>query len=124
MQNHGHKMAADATVFRDTFISMIPAGVRVMARYIREFRSVFLRRHTGGALHPHNALPRQRFVRYSGTCTCDVTYSTPWRAPIARSYCASLALCVMLRKRGEDNGMHACKHGNIMTPAGGGVNND
>ena len=29
LQNHGHKMAAGATVFRDTLISVIPAGVRV-----------------------------------------------------------------------------------------------
>ena len=28
-QNHGHKMAAGATVFRDTLISVIPGGVRV-----------------------------------------------------------------------------------------------
>ena len=31
LQNHGHKMAAVATVFRDTLISVIPAGVRVMS---------------------------------------------------------------------------------------------
>jgi len=29
LQNHGHKMAAGATVFRGTLISVIPAGVRV-----------------------------------------------------------------------------------------------
>ena len=29
LQNHGHKMAAGATVFRDTLISVIPADVRV-----------------------------------------------------------------------------------------------
>ena len=29
LQNHGHKMAAGATVFRDTLISVVPAGVRV-----------------------------------------------------------------------------------------------
>jgi hypothetical protein len=29
LQNYGHKMAAGATVFRDTLISVIPAGVRV-----------------------------------------------------------------------------------------------
>jgi len=29
LQNHGHKMAAGATVFRDTLISVIPAGVHV-----------------------------------------------------------------------------------------------
>ena len=42
LQNHGHKMAASAAVFRDTLISVIPAGVCVMARYIRKFRIVFL----------------------------------------------------------------------------------
>jgi hypothetical protein len=29
LQNHGHKMAAGATVFCDTLISVVPAGVRV-----------------------------------------------------------------------------------------------
>ena len=29
LQNHGHKVAAGATVFRDTLISVIPASVRV-----------------------------------------------------------------------------------------------
>jgi len=29
LQNHGHKMAAGVTVFRDNLISVIPAGVRV-----------------------------------------------------------------------------------------------
>ena len=29
LQNHGHKMAAGASIFRDTLISVIPAGVRV-----------------------------------------------------------------------------------------------
>jgi len=29
LQNHGHKMAAGATVFRDALISVIPAGVHV-----------------------------------------------------------------------------------------------
>jgi hypothetical protein len=28
---HGRKMAAEATVFRDTLISVVPAGVRVMS---------------------------------------------------------------------------------------------
>ena len=42
LQNHGHKMAAGTTAFCDTLTSVIPAGVRVMERYIREFQSVFL----------------------------------------------------------------------------------
>jgi hypothetical protein len=29
LQNHGHKMAAGAAVFRDNLISVVPAGVRV-----------------------------------------------------------------------------------------------
>jgi len=29
LQNHGHKMAADATVFHNALISVVPAGVRV-----------------------------------------------------------------------------------------------
>jgi hypothetical protein len=29
LQNHGHKVAAGSTVFRDTLISMFPTGVRV-----------------------------------------------------------------------------------------------
>jgi hypothetical protein len=36
----------------------------------------------------------------------------------AHSYCAFLALCVMHRKRGEDNNTHACKRGNLMTLGG------
>ena len=35
LQNHGHKMAADATVFRDTLISVVPAGVRVTSPTLR-----------------------------------------------------------------------------------------
>jgi hypothetical protein len=29
LQNHGRKVAAGATVFRDTLVSVFPAGVRV-----------------------------------------------------------------------------------------------
>jgi hypothetical protein len=32
---------------------------------------------------------------------CDVTHAKPWRATIVLNYCASLAMCVMHRKRGE-----------------------
>jgi len=32
LQNHGHKMAAGVTVFRDTLISVIPAGVCVTSQ--------------------------------------------------------------------------------------------
>jgi len=87
--------------------------------YIRELRSVFLWRHTGGALHPRHVLPRQRFVCYSCTCSCDVTHTMLWRATIAHSYCAFLALCVMHRKRRKDSNTHTCKRGNLMTLGGG-----
>jgi len=66
------------------------------------------KRHARGALHPRHTLPRQRFVLYSCTCSCDVTNTTLWRATIAHSYCAFLALCVLHRKFGEDNNTHAC----------------
>jgi hypothetical protein len=48
LQNHRHKMAAGATVFRDTLISVIPAGVRVMSPTWRRRR----RSH-----------PRQSYIR-------------------------------------------------------------
>jgi hypothetical protein len=86
--------------------------------YIREFLRMFLWRHTGGALHPRHALLQQRFVRYSGTCSCDFTHTMLWHVTIAHSYCDFLALCVMHRKRGEDNNTHACKCGNLMTLGG------
>ena len=35
LQNHGHKMAAGATVFRETLISMVPAGVLVTSATLR-----------------------------------------------------------------------------------------
>jgi len=92
--------------------------------YIREFRSVFLWRRTRGTLHPRRALIRQRFVRYSCTCSCDVIHTTLWRATFAHSYCAFLAVCVVHRKRGENNNMHVCKRGNLMTLGEWGVNNN
>jgi hypothetical protein len=100
----------------------LPARPFSMIPYIREFRSVFLWRHTGRALRPRHALLQQRFVCYSCTCSCDVTHTPLWRATIAHSYCTFLALCVMYRKCGEDN-THACELGNLMT-LGGGFNND
>jgi hypothetical protein len=54
---------------------------------------------------------RQRFVRYSGTCSCDVTHTT-----LSRQL-GIFALCVMHRKRGKDN-THACKRGILMTLGG------
>ena len=35
LRNHGHKMAAAATVFCDTLISVVPAGVRVTSPTLR-----------------------------------------------------------------------------------------
>ena len=77
-------------------LSVIPERVRVTSRAWRSSRR-HLRLLTGGVLHPRQALPRQRFVRDSGTCSCDVTHRTSWRATVAHSYCASFALWVMHR---------------------------
>jgi hypothetical protein len=60
-----------------------------------------------------------RYIRDSGTCPCDVTHKTSWSATVAHSYCASLALWVMHRKRGKNNGTHVYKRGNLMTLRGG-----
>ena len=54
--------------------------------------------------------PPKRYIRDSGTCLHDVTHMTSRCA--AHSYCASRALWVVRRKRGEDNGTHTCKRGN------------
>jgi len=55
LQNHGHKMAAGATVFRDNLISVISTGVRVMSPTLR---------CRGRRCHP-----RQPYIRYSsGSC--------------------------------------------------------
>jgi hypothetical protein len=51
LQNHGHKMAAGATVFCDTLISVVPAGVRVTSP---KLRCRWRRSH-----------PRQPFIRDS-----------------------------------------------------------
>jgi len=87
-------------------ISVIPEGVRVTSRVSRSSRQ-HLRLLTGGAL------PRQRFVRDSGTCSCDVTQTTLWRATVAHSYVRVFALWLMHRKRGEGNDTHVCKRGNL-----------
>jgi hypothetical protein len=75
-----------------------------------------LRLLTSCVLH---ALRRQRFVRDSGKCSCDVMHTTSWRATVSYSYSASLALWVMHRKRGEDNGTQVRQRENLMAMRGG-----
>jgi hypothetical protein len=60
--------------------------------------------------------PPMRYIRESCTCSCDVTHTTSKRA--AHAFCASRALWVVRRKRGEDNGMYACTRGNQVTLRG------
>jgi hypothetical protein len=84
------KMAAGGRAIRQSVISVIPERVRVTSRTWRSSRR-HLRHLTGGVLHPRQAFPRQRFVRDSGTSSCDVTHTTSWRATVAHSYCAFLA---------------------------------
>ena len=55
LQNHGHKMAAGATVFCDNLISVIPAGVRVTSPTLRccrrwsHLRQPYVRNSTGSS---------------------------------------------------------------------------
>jgi hypothetical protein len=60
--------------------------------------------------------PPKRYIRDSGTCSCDITHTSSRGA--AHSFCASRALWVVRRKRGEENGKHACKRGNQVTLQG------
>ena len=62
MQNHGHKMAAGATVFRGTLISVVPADVRVTSPTLRCRR----RRN----------LPRQPYIRDSSRSSPNVAEIT------------------------------------------------
>jgi hypothetical protein len=60
--------------------------------------------------------PPKRYIRDSGTCSCDVTHTTSIRA--THSFCASRGVWVLRRKRGENNGTHAYKRGNQVTLRG------
>jgi hypothetical protein len=51
LQNHGHKMAAGTTVFRDTLISVVPAGVCETSPTLR--------------CHRRRSHPRQPYIRDS-----------------------------------------------------------
>ena len=62
LQNHGHKMAAGSTVFRDTLISVIPAGIRVTSPTLRCRRR---RSH-----------PRQPYIRDSSDSSPNVEEMT------------------------------------------------
>jgi len=62
LQNHGHKMAAGATIFRDTLIAVIPAGVRLTSPTLR---------CRGRRCHP-----RQHFIRDSSGSSPNVAEMT------------------------------------------------
>jgi hypothetical protein len=62
LQNHGHKMAAGETVFRDTLISVVPAGVRVTSPTLR-----FCRRRSH---------PRQPYISDSSWSSPNVAEMT------------------------------------------------
>jgi len=72
LQNHGHKMAAGATVFCDTLISMIPAGVRVTSPTLRCRRR---RSH-----------PRQPYIRDSSRSSPNVAEMTSQQTTATASY--------------------------------------
>jgi hypothetical protein len=65
---HGHKMAAVATGFRDTLISLVPAGVRVTSPTLRcrwrrsHPRQSFIRDSSGSSPY---VLADDRIIRYS-----------------------------------------------------------
>jgi hypothetical protein len=65
LQNHGHKMAAGATVFRDNLISVIAAGVCVSSPTLRCCRR---RGH-----------PRQPYIRDSSGSSPNVTEMTSYQ---------------------------------------------
>jgi hypothetical protein len=62
LQNHGHKMAAGETVFRDTPISVIPAGVRVTSMTLSCRRRL--------------SHPRQPYIRDSSGSSSNVAEMT------------------------------------------------
>jgi hypothetical protein len=67
---HGHKMAAEATAFRDTLISVVPAAVRVTSptlhcRWRRSHpRQSYIRDSSGSSPY---VLADDRVIRYSGS---------------------------------------------------------
>ena len=109
LQNHEHKMAAGATVFRDTLISVIPAGV---SRDVTDFYVVA----DGGVIRGslisvileavpltsrklrrsrRQSHPPQRYIPHSSSCFCDLQEITSLQTTVARSYSKCVALSVM-----------------------------
>jgi hypothetical protein len=93
LQNHGHKMATGATVFRDTLISVIPVGVRVTSptlpcrRRRSQPRQPYIRDSSGSSLTSRKwrrsrrqSHPPKRRIPYSGGCWRHVTDITFNRA--------------------------------------------
>jgi len=92
LQNHGHKMAAGATVFRDNHISVIPDGVRVTSPTLRCGR--------------RRCLPLQPCIR-------DSSGSSPNVAKWRRSRWQSHPPQRLLRR------VFASRHGNYVQPGDG-----
>ena len=91
LQNHGHKMDAGATVFRDTLISVVPAGVRMTSPTLRcrwrrsHPRQPYIRDSSGSSLKSRKlhrcrrqSHPPQLRIPYSGGCSrhvMDITFN-------------------------------------------------
>jgi hypothetical protein len=86
LQNHGHKMAAGATIFRNTLIAVIPPGVCVVSPTLRcrrrrsHPRQLYIRDSMGVPLTSRKrhrsrrqSYPSQRRIPYSGRCLRHVT---------------------------------------------------
>jgi hypothetical protein len=85
LQNHGYKMAAGATVFCETLISVVPAGVRVTSPTLRcrrrrsHPRQPYIRDSSGSSpnvpklrRNRRQSHPPQRYIPHSSSCFCDL----------------------------------------------------
>ena len=91
LQNHGHKMAVGATVFRDTLTSVISTGVRVTSPTLRcrrrrsHTRQPYIRDSSGSSPNVRKwhrgrrqSHPPQRPIPFSGGCSrhaTDITFN-------------------------------------------------
>jgi hypothetical protein len=101
---HGHKMAADATVFRDTLISVVPAGVRVTSPTLRcrwrrsHPRQSYIRDSSGSSPY---VLADDKDIHYSVLSlilvgvrvTSRIWRSTRWRAHPPQRYIPHSSSC-------------------------------
>jgi hypothetical protein len=97
LQNHGHRMADGATVFRDTLISVIPACVRVTSPTLRCRRS---RNH-----------PRQPYIRDCSGSSSNVAEMTSQQT----SESSATASYPLFRR------VFASRHGYYVQPGDGAI---